>query len=93
MSAILHVRCPVEGCSAVIDSVIETETWGSMIPGDHGCGNVTLHGSAMSEHLNTHPYPDQFRSIVAYQERTAEAYTKSAAAMRERFPDVFTDPS
>ena len=65
MSAVLHVRCPY--CPEVVDSVIESETWGSTIPGDHGCGNVTLHGSAMNAHIaENHTPADVLASLLSH---------------------------
>ena len=72
MSAVLHVRCPV--CPEVIDSVIETETWGSTIPGDHGCGNVTLHGSAMTNHISSAHSREEVLRAVADHHRSAADY-------------------
>lgn len=89
MSAVLHVRCPIIGCGATIDSVIETETWGSSIPGDSGCGNVTLHGTAMTDHYrNKHTGEEQLRTLAKHYEDQIRWSTEALAGLRERFPEV-----
>ena len=89
MSAVLHVRCPIKGCPAVVDSVIEKETWGSTIPGDHGCGNVTLNDSAMINHIaSAHSAEDVLRALADYHQTMVNVHATSLAGLRERFSDA-----